>query len=122
MVCCCATRWSICRRWATYSRTGYARLSAIAQITTASTAARPVSRVVRGAAAGGDINPCQPLLAPSSPRREARVGTRARVGRRIAEKFLDPQQLVVLRHAFTASRRARLDLAPVVRDGHIREP
>ena len=32
-------------------------LLAIAQITTASTAARPVSRVVRGVAAGGGISP-----------------------------------------------------------------
>ena len=55
MVCCWATSESICRRWVAYSRIGYARLSTIAQITTASTAARLVSRVDRGAA-GGDIS------------------------------------------------------------------
>ena len=45
-------------------------------------------------------------LAHGSPRREARVSTCSRVGRRIAEQFLDPEQLVVLRDPLTTGRRA----------------
>src|SRR5580693_8933856 len=101
-----------------YSRTGYARLSAIAQITTASTAARLVSRVVRGEAGGLD-RVLLPVLAPAGQRREARVSTGPGVARGVAEQFLDAQQLVVLGHALAARGRPGLDLAAIGGDGEI---
>src|SRR6185437_3309244 len=111
MDCCWATSASICRRWFTYSRIGYARLSAIAQITTASTAARPVSRVARRAAPSARL----------CPRREPGIGVGTGVGRRVTEQLLDPEQLVVLCDPLAACGGAGLDLAAVGGDGQVRD-
>src|ERR1700683_5105258 len=48
--------------------------------------------------------------------RQARESARTRVAGGIAEQFLDPQQLVVLRYPLTACGRAGLDLPAVGRD------
>src|ERR1700677_4020165 len=83
----------------------------MAQITTASSAARPVSLVGRAAAAiaaacAGDGCACWD-------------GAGARVEGRVAEVLLDPQELVVLGDALAAGGGAGLDLAGVGGDGEV---
>src|SRR4051812_18177345 len=52
----------------------------------------------------------------SSPPWEGRA---ARIAHGVAQVFLDPQQLVVLRHAIGAGQRAGLDLQRVRPDGQV---
>src|SRR3984885_8149042 len=128
IVCCCASSWSICCRCAMYSRTGYARLSAMAQITTASSAARPVSLVDRATAAmaaacagdgcAGEGWACVGMIRRySSGRGEPRERGRASVGGRVGEVLLDAKQLVVLGDPLAAGRGPGLELPRVGGNG-----
>src|SRR5450432_4604552 len=96
----------------------------MAQITTASSAARPVSLVDRAAAmmaaacaaddcACGDGWSC--MLSDGEPRESGGAG----VARGIRELLLDPQELVVLGDPLAPRRRAGLDLAGVGGDGEV---
>src|ERR1700745_1755874 len=109
-----ASSWSICWRWAMYSRTGQARLSATPHTTPASRAPRPVSRVAREAAASAAA--CAGVwFPPTSGGGEPRECRRARVGGRVAQVLFDAQQLVVLGDPLAAGRGAGLDLPGVSR-------
>src|SRR6185312_10200617 len=90
----------------------------MAQITTASRAARPVSRVDREAAASAAA--CAGVLfASTSGGGEPRERRRARVARRVAQVLLDAQQLVVLGDPLAPGRGTGLDLPGVGRHGQI---
>src|SRR5258708_36638217 len=93
----------------------------MAQITTASSAARPVRRVDREAAAIAAacaafvFSTVSPAASRWSGDREPRARGRARVLRRVTEKLLDAQQLVVLRASLATGRGTALDLPGVGR-------